>query len=149
MAKIEIDDLKEQLKELRIEAKRKPVQKSNVLADTTNIENRTLASLDNNKSKGENLRLKSELMSLKTKLNRLESGNTSRFEQEEEIIQLKNHLKTLELSNSSLQASKEIYKDRSEDYYAKLNQVENELHSSKILEAKLKEDISHLKSQAN
>ncbi|OUT23864.1 hypothetical protein CAS74_000235 [Pichia kudriavzevii] len=149
MARIEIDDLKEQLKELRIEAKRKPVQKSNVLADTTNIENRTLASLDNNKSKGENLRLKSELMSLKTKLNRLESGNTSRFEQEEEIIQLKNHLKTLELSNSSLQASKEIYKDRSEDYYAKLNQVENELHSSKILEAKLKEDISHLKSQAN
>ena len=149
MAKIEIDDLKEQLKELRIEAKRKPVQKSNVLADTTNIENRTLTSLDNNKSKGENLRLKSELMSLKTKLNRLESGNTSRFEQEEEIIQLKNHLKTLELSNSSLQASKEIYKDRSEDYYAKLNQVENELHSSKILEAKLKEDISHLKSQAN
>jgi myosin protein heavy chain len=155
MAEIELNDLKEIIKDLRLALKKKsgvvPLNESSLdrsfLHDATNTENNLNNKTNEIKLKHENLRLSSALNELKTKLNRLETGNGNRFEQEEEIIQLKNNLKATQLKNSALNSSIDLYKDRSEDYYAKLSKAEVELQSSYRERDKLKNNISHLKAK--
>ena len=149
MSEIEVNGLKEQIKDLRIKSK----QNSNILSDNKNIINSNVNdenSVDqapNIKLKHENFRLISALNEVKTKLNRLEKGNSGRFEQEEEIIQLKNNLKTVQVKNSALTSSVELYKDRSEDYYSKLSKAEVELQSLSRERTKFMDEINHLKEK--
>lgn len=151
MSQIQISDLKEQVKDLRILLKKNENtlgRNEKVLNDSTNVENSFVADdKEQTKLKHENLRLISALNELKTKLNRLEQGNGSRFEQEEEIIQLKSNLKTIQLKNSALASSVELYKDRSEDYYTKLSKAEVELQSSLRERQRLQDDITHFKEK--
>lgn len=153
MSEIEISDLKEQVKDLRIQLKKNENMRNgnvnrNILNDSTNIENSGNSSdKEQTKLKHENLRLSSTLNELKTKLSRLEQGNGSRFEQEEEIIQLKSNLKTVQLKNSALTSSVELYKNRSEDYYTKLSKAEVELQSSVRERNLLEDNITQLKDK--
>lgn len=151
MSQIEISDLKEQVKDLKLLLKKnenKINRNEKVFNDSTNIENSfVLEDKEQTKLKRENLRLSSALNELRTKLNRLEQGNSNRFEQEEEIIQLKGNLKTIQLKNSALSSSVELYKDRSEDYYAKLSKAEVELQSSIRERKRFQDDITHLKEK--
>ncbi|GAV29257.1 hypothetical protein PMKS-002739 [Pichia membranifaciens] len=151
MSQIEVSDLKEQVKDLRILLKKNETsldRNEKVLNDSTNVENNFVADDKvQTKLKHENLRLSSALNELKTRLNRLEQGNGSRFEQEEEIIQLRGNLKTIQLKNTALTSSVELYKDRSEDYYTKLSKAEVELQSSVRERKRLHDDITHLKEK--
>lgn len=158
MSEIEISDLKEQIKDLRLQLKKNEnnlIGNKNILSDATNVENNvnnsfgsvTINDKEQTKLKHENLRLSSALNELRTKLNRIEQSNGSRFEQEEEIIQLRGNLKTLQLKNGALTSSVELYKGRSEDYYSKLSKAEVELQSSIRERGKLQDEISHLKDK--
>lgn len=151
MAQIEIETLKDQLKTLRLKARKSATffgdVPRNPLNDTTNIENSMIADPEHTKAKQENLRLRSELNELKTRLQRFESGNINRFEQEEEIIQLKNSLKSLQLKNKTLTSNIDVYKSRSEVYYTNLSRSEVELQTSLKECEKLKDDIQNYKAK--
>lgn len=159
MSQIEVSNLKEQLKELRLQREGIALAKAQnstkgVLADSTNIENNISATckiVDEDegsvKLKHDNLRLNSAINELKTKLNRLQQGNSGRFEQEEMIIQLRNDMKSIMLKNTALNSSVGLYKDRSEDYYSKLSKAEDELLSLTRERTKMQDEISHLKEK--
>lgn len=152
MSELEVNNLKQQIKDLRL--KMRKVSNPNILRSNSFIEN-SLNNENNDKMnnedlklKHENLRLSSKVNELKTKVNRFESGNSNRFDQEEEIIQLRHNLQTVQLKNSALDANIELYKNRSEDYYEKLSKMEVELSASTRERKKLIEDISNLKDKS-
>lgn len=151
MAQVEIEALKDQLKVLRVQVRKNAIVLSDThrgpLNDTTNIENSVIADPEHTKAKQENLRLRSEINELKTRLQRFESGNMNRFEQEEEIIQLKNSIKSLQLKNKTLTANIDVYKNRSELYYTKLSRSEVELETSTKECEKLKDDLQNYKAK--
>lgn len=120
-----------------------------VLNDTTNVENNSHMNLQQEtKLKHENLRLKSIVNEYKTRLTRLQSGNKNRFEQEEEIILLKNNLESSRLKNVTLEQSVKLYKERSDEYFSQLSKNEIELQGIKRECQNLHNTIQHLKAKA-
>lgn len=149
-----IENLKSQLKRMEMAKKRITSihkQSRDILGDisgasklnTTAKENQIGNDKESMFIKQENLRLNSQLNELKTKVRRYEMTNDHKFEQEEQIVQLRSGIQALEVKNNAISASLELYKGRSDDYFEKLNKAEVEVASAvrekKVLEIELGE----------
>lgn len=99
--------------------------------------------------KQENLRLNSQLNEMKTKLRRYEMSNDHKYEQEEVIVQLRNGIQTLELKNNAVNASLELYKSRSDDYFEKLSKAEVEVSKAIREKRVLEVELSELNNKMN
>lgn len=163
-----INALKSQLKRMEMAKKRITSihkQSRDVLGDISNNTNNKMNTIEykenqfssNDKDsiiiKQENLRLNSQLNELRTKVRRFEMSNGHKFEQEEQIVQLRSGIQALEVKNSAINASLELYKARSDDYFEKLSKTEVEVASAirdkKVLEIELTELKSKLKRVSN
>lgn len=160
-----INDLKSQLKRMEMAKKRITSihkQSRDVLGDISFNSKMNTDSKENEFSSGDkesmfikqdNLRLNSQLNELKTKIRRYEMTNDHKYEQEEHIVQLRNGFQALEVKNSAMTASLELYKSRSDDYFEKLSKAEVEVASAirekNVLEIELSEVKSKMKRISN